>query len=158
MPALSDEPVPARPRTNLWSVLDVCFPTRGWKVMSEQDDTLAQIVSIHPDRDLQDDEAPIHQSASVHCLHEQVCLDRDAHKVLCRRCDREVDAFAYLNRLAGDWDRYVRHRKEAKRRADEAHNRLLELLRLEKNARTRLKKLDPTAKVPPKPWGESTII
>lgn len=119
------------------------------------DETTAEIVALFPDRDLTDDDAPIHRDPKDHCQHRKIRLDQDAHKVFCRECDAEVDPFMYLMRFAGDWEFWVRHRKEAERRAREAHTRLEETLRLERNARGRVKRHAPEAKLPHVPWGES---
>lgn len=120
-------------------------------------DELAPVVPIHPDRDLVDDDTPVQADRKSHCVHRKVRLDQDAHRVFCRECDAEVDPFAFLLRLAGDGDRYTRHRKEAHRRAVAAQTRLEEVLRLERNARSRLKRLDPAVRPPEVPWGEKSV-
>lgn len=119
------------------------------------DETLAEIVALHPDRDLTDEDAPLHQEPKGYvCTHKTIRLDQTAHKAFCRQCDKEVDLFDYVWRLAGNWSVWVRHRKEAKRRAHEAQTRLDETLRLERNARARVKRRDPDVKLPAIPWGE----
>jgi hypothetical protein len=129
--------------------------------MEKDEERLAEVVSIHPDRDLEDEDAPVDtKPRGGACLHRLIRLDVEAHRVYCRECDREVDPFAFLKGLAADWERYARHRKESKRRAEAAHERLREILRLEQNARARLRRLDPAEekKAPPRPWGEGTIV
>jgi hypothetical protein len=127
----------------------------------EMRDTLADVVRLYPERDLTDDDAPVATKPREpgYCRHARIALDRELHRVICRDCDREVDPFKYLQTLASEWERYATHRKEAKRRADEAHERLQELLRLEQNARARLKRLDPEAekKAPQRPWGAGSV-
>lgn len=120
-------------------------------------DRLASVVPIHPDRDLGDDDAPVQAADQSPCAHRKVKLDQDAHRVICRECDQEVDPFAFLLRLASDWERYARHRREAERRANAAHARLDEILRLERNARSRLKRIDPDARPPAVPWGHRSV-
>ena len=103
----------------------------------------ADVVRLHPDRDLQDDDAALHRRhQSLDCRHRRATIDDDAHKLFCRDCDREIDPIRFLTDLMGRWEIHVRHRKEAARRANEAQTRLDEILRLERNARARLGKLD----------------
>lgn len=127
---------------------------------AEMQEALAEVVRLHPERDLGDEDAPVatQPREGGYCRHARVTLNSELHRVTCRDCEREVDAFAYLQRLASDWERYATHRKEAQRRATEAHERLKELLRLEQNARARLKRLDPEAeaKAPQRPWGHGS--
>lgn len=132
--------------------------------MNEEGDleeALAEVVRLHPERDLTDEDAPVASAERPpYCSHRQgAILNREAHKVLCKECGRELDAFAQLEKIAGEWERYATFRKEAKRRADEAHARLTELLRLETNARARLKRIDPDAEkaAPQRPWGNGSI-
>jgi hypothetical protein len=127
---------------------------------TEHDAVLADVVRLHPERDLTDEDAPVttRPRDPGYCPHRRIALDHELHRVVCRDCDKEVDPFKYLARLASDWERYATHRKEAKRRADEAHERLVELLRLEDNARARLSRLDPVAakKALRRPWGHGS--
>lgn len=83
----------------------------------------------------------------------------DARRLYCQSCDKECDPIAFLTYLASNWERYSSHRKEVERRAKSAHERLDELLRLERNARVRLKKLDPADErnSPQKPWGDGSV-
>ena len=124
---------------------------------TENDNVWAEVVPLYRDRDLEDDDAPLRLGEKRPCLHRKTRLDRDAHRLYCHECDAEVDPFAFLVRLAGEWGRWVTHRKEAERRAKAAHERLEETLRLERNARARLKKLDPTVTPPERPWGEGSF-
>lgn len=117
----------------------------------------ADVVPIHPGRDLVDEDAPVSADPQGRwCLHRRVSLDTVAHKVVCKECDREVDAFEVLRKLANDWQRYATHRKEAERRANAAQARLDETLRLERNARARVGRLDPEVKLPERPWGDAS--
>lgn len=129
--------------------------------MQRDEATLAEVVRLHPDRDLTDEDAPVASAprAPGYCSHKHIALDEELHRVICRDCDREVDPFKYLMRLARDWEGYARFRKEAIRRAHEARERLEEILRLERNARARLKRIDPdAAKSAPKvPWGQNEV-
>lgn len=126
-----------------------------------ENDTLAQVVPIHPDRDLHDEDAPVtsgDRSASIaRCRHKHIRLDEDAHRAYCQGCDVEVDPFAFLLTLAHEWERYSRHRQEAERKATSAHTRLEEIRRLERNARARVKKLDPSIVLPKKPYESGWI-
>lgn len=118
---------------------------------------LADVVRLHPNRNLGDEDAPVRRDRKTGCLHWKVRIDQDAHRLYCRSCDVEVDPIQFLAYLASNWDRYAAHRDESKRRADEADVRLAELLRLEHNARARLRKLDPKAKMPERPWGAGSV-
>lgn len=123
------------------------------------DDASAEIVELFPDRDLTDDDAPIRRDPKTSfCRHHKTRLDRDARRIYCRECDAEVDSFTVIDRLVADSETWIRHRKEAERRARAAQTRLEEILRLERNARSRLKKIDPEAKPPERPWGEGSMI
>ena len=116
----------------------------------------ADVVRLHPDRDLEDDDATLHRRRqSRDCRHRRATIHDDAHKLFCRDCDRELDPIRFLGELMGYWEHHVRHRKEAHRRMVEAQTRLDEILRLERNARARLGRLDPEAakEAPEKPWG-----
>lgn len=126
--------------------------------MTDEDTpVVATIVRLHPERDLTAEDAPVTRVATTgrYCPHLHVRLDTTAHKVYCNGCDLEVDPFAFLLKLAGDWQRWSVYQKECQRRGKEARERLDEVLRLERNARARLKRVDPKAKQPEVPWGAS---
>lgn len=118
---------------------------------------MADVVRLYPDHDLTDDDALMRQDSKPRdCSHRKIRLDQTAHRAYCRDCNLEVDLFDFVWRLAGQWEVWVRQRKEAKRRAVAAQARLDETLRLERNARARVKRLDPEAKLPQVPWGEAS--
>lgn len=105
-----------------------------------------------------DEDAPVaSEKRKSYCPHRRVVLNQEAHRVICRDCRREVDAFAYLVRLANEWERWAAHRREAEKRARAAGARLAEILRMERNARARLRRIDPDARPPKKPWGEGEL-
>lgn len=62
-------------------------------------------------------------------------------RAYCKTCGIEVDIFDYLHRLAQDWAWVVQRYRDATNRAKRAEARLEEALRLERNARGRLKRL-----------------
>lgn len=115
----------------------------------------ADVVILHPWRDAEDDEAPIHRDERSRCQHKYVRLNTSAHRLYCRDCDEEVDPFAFLLRLHGEWHYWVQHREAAEKRARAAQARLEETLRLERNARSRVKKLGSQDQLPVVPWGEA---
>jgi hypothetical protein len=132
--------------------------------VSDQEDVeqdLAPVVRLHPERDLTDDEALVRRAERPpFCAHRRgFTLHEESHTVTCRECERAIDPFEALLWVSREWERHVTFRKEAERRAREAGNRLKELLRLETNARSRLKRLDPAAakKAPERPWGEGRV-
>lgn len=118
------------------------------------------VVILHPWLDLSDEESPLQFARtprqSRYCAHRKVKLDRELNRVLCRECDAEIDPFKFLLRLTGDWSYWVDAREAAHKRAVAAQARLDETLRLERNARARVKRLDPSVKLPVVPWGEAT--
>lgn len=106
--------------------------------------------SVDPDAD-----ALMHRTSFVGCRHMKVLLSTEARRVFCRDCGHEIDAFGFLSRLCGEWELWVRARDDAEQGAKAAQERLSELLRLERNARGRLKRIDPAAAkdAPQRPWG-----
>lgn len=91
---------------------------------------------------LQDEAGVLHRvTKGYRCEHLHVRLDDTAHRVYCRDCDAEVDAYDFLTRLQGEWQRWVNCRKSAETQARHAQERLDELLRQEKNAKARMRRL-----------------
>lgn len=116
----------------------------------------AEVVRLHPERDIEDEDALVRRDAKLSsCFHRTARIDVPSRRAYCRQCDVELDAFGVLERIAGEIESYISQRKEFKRRIGEAQARLDETLRLERNARARLKKLDPKGKQPEIPWGET---
>lgn len=72
------------------------------------------------------------------CRHKRVRLT-EARRVYCRDCKREVPAFDVLDDLAHDWERYMHTREDAQARSKTAQANLTELLRLERNAKARVR-------------------
>lgn len=72
------------------------------------------------------------------CSHKRVRLS-EARRVYCRDCKREVPAFDVLEDLAHDWERYMHTREDAQKRSKTAQANLIELLRLERNAKSRVR-------------------
>lgn len=82
-----------------------------------------------------------------HCLHKSVELDHDAHRVFCRACKREVDAFDFLAGLAREWERYESWVRSHKRAARHAEDELDNIRRQLRNGKAQLRRL--TKRVPP---------
>lgn len=125
----------------------------------EMEKGLAAVVRLHPEHDIEEDDAPLALAErEPWCAHRRTVILKELHRIDCKDCGREVDPFQVLASLAAVWERYINHRNECKRRADRAHDRLKELLRLEQNARARLKRIDPAAEksAPKRPWGEGS--
>lgn len=124
------------------------------------DSDLPNLVVLYPEPDEHDDATPATKDdPKGYCRHRRVRLDEEARRIFCRDCDREVDAFSVILSWANDWARITRWRQEAERRRTRAGERLDELLRLERNARVRLRKLDPAAeRAVAKPWGEGVPL
>lgn len=127
--------------------------------LERDEEALADIIRLFPEQDEHDAAQPGAKGAlgaeQKHCRHARVWVHGVSRKVTCRDCDAEIDAFTIVMRWTQDWDRIVAWRKEADRRATATGNRLSELLRLERNARTRLRRIDPEAEASStqKPWG-----
>lgn len=73
------------------------------------------------------------------CSHKRVRLTGESRRVICRDCDREVSAYDALDSIAHDWERHMHGRRDAQKRAKTAEANLIELLRLERNAKGRLR-------------------
>ena len=78
---------------------------------------------------------------SGHCGHYQKTVDRDKRAVTCRKCDAVLDPIAVLLDLAHGWERYAFAFDAAKQKTQQAHDRLDEVLRQERNAKARLRRL-----------------
>lgn len=122
----------------------------------------AEIIRLFPEADEHDAQQPVTRASGskIRCSHRRTQLTiNGARRVVCE-CGEEVDPVDVMIGWAGDWDHLVRWRREAERRARLAHERLQEILRLEKNARALLKRLDPdeALEAPQAPWGAGSII
>jgi hypothetical protein len=128
--------------------------------LTDEAERSAEIIRLFPSEDEHDREQPARREPEKSCVHRHVNLNRAARIVTCRDCGNQVDAFTILDHYAGEWDRVVRWHDEAKRRARVAHERLEEILRLERNARARLRRVDPAAaaEAPAKPYGDQMFI
>lgn len=113
------------------------------------------LVVLYAPEDEHDAEQPATRDdqPKEYCGHHRITLHEEPRTVVCRDCGRTIDPFDVLIRYSSDWDRIVRWRKEAERRRKLAGERLDEILRLERNARGRVRRLDPKAKLPVLPYG-----
>lgn len=109
--------------------------------MSDESDKLADIVPLHPGLDLEDEDRPVASDTvkpgAEWCPHRRARLNDENHRVYCRECDRELDAYAVLDRLAREPERWIAARRGAEQRAKFVQRRLEDLLRLERNAKAR---------------------
>lgn len=122
--------------------------------MTEPPPGRPNLVVLYPPQDEHDADQPATRAdREEHCPHKRITLHEESRIVQCRDCGRRIDPFDVLVRYSSDWDRIVRWRKEAERRRKLAGERLDELLRLERNARGRVRRLDPKAKLPVLPYG-----
>jgi hypothetical protein len=103
---------------------------------------LADVVRLFPDTDKLAHDAPVSngERPRPYCRHLRVELNAEAHRVYCRDCTREVDAYAVLEGLARDWERYASHWKQARAEAKRAAARLEEVKRELRNAKARLRR------------------
>lgn len=113
---------------------------------------MAAVIELFPVIDEADDENPLRHRTVDRKLCPGRCnraeLDQRDQRVYCRDCGREIPAWDELMKLAADPERYIAARKESARLARLADARLKELLRLERNAKSRLRRLEvPRAEV-----------
>jgi hypothetical protein len=75
------------------------------------------------------------------CYHmrHQAIIDTNGRTLRCGECDAELDPYDYIGFLARDGDHLVAARSKKVRAASE---RLKELLRQERNAKARIKRLE----------------
>lgn len=89
-----------------------------------------------------DDDLPLRKQHGKPCAHRLAWLNHEQRELRCRNCDALLDPFDFLVKLANDADHWVKTRKKAERQAHEAKARLEDLLRQEKNARARIRRLE----------------
>ena len=82
----------------------------------------AKIIVLPTGYDPEGDEAVVTQPRKPYdaCRHEAVSIDEDAHRLVCRRCDAEVDPLQWIGQLAADWRHYEFRIEAARRRAKDA--------------------------------------
>jgi ferritin-like metal-binding protein YciE len=71
-------------------------------------------------------------------------LDAASRKITCKACNQELDAFECMLEMTKHYDRVTSRLQEIERKTKEAHERLEEVLRVERNARSRVKRLEAT--------------
>jgi hypothetical protein len=90
-----------------------------------------------------DDAAPVRSlPRPPYCGHRRFELDREARRVYCRDCGREVPAFEALELFSHEYDRWAQTRNRAEREARLAEARLEELARRERNAKARVRRAE----------------
>lgn len=90
-----------------------------------------------------EDDAPLRRIHRVgYCGHRQVRLDRDARRVFCKACGREVDPFEVLNHLAWDHERYEQARAQVRRELAQAEQELADVKRELRNAKARRRRAE----------------
>jgi hypothetical protein len=65
----------------------------------------------------------------------------EAHRMRCADCDQEIDCFDWILRMVSKWDQLIDRGRALEKKAKAAQERLDELLRKERNAKARLKRL-----------------
>ena len=103
----------------------------------------AEVVELFQGAEKVDHETPIRNRdrdpEKRYCRHMRVELDEGARRCYCRECGEEVPAFDFLLKLSDEWHRYENSRKEAKRLAERAKEKLEDTERRERNAKGRLR-------------------
>jgi hypothetical protein len=104
--------------------------------------TDAEIIDLFTDAEQSEAAAPLTSRAkdyTKHCQHERIELARDNRRAYCKDCGEERDLFDVLVRFAGRYEYYVESWKTAKREAETSRAQLEEVLRQERNAKSRLR-------------------
>lgn len=87
-------------------------------------DRIADVITLRTGYDPEGDEAVVtrfrHPYDADACTHPAVGIDNDNHRLLCRRCDAEVDPLDWIKHLAKDWSNYQWRLEQAKERAKQA--------------------------------------
>lgn len=102
------------------------------RVASEQDQL---------DQDV-DNEIAVRPVYGGYCPHKRANINHGMRQLVCRDCEADLDPFDFLHRLTQEADRWRQARIHAQQRARAAEDRLQEILRLERNARARLKRIE----------------
>lgn len=75
------------------------------------------------------------------CRHRRkVLLDKEAHQLTCADCGQVLDCFDWIYDYVGRWDTENTLYRQAQQQRRDAGERLAELLRLERNAKARVRK------------------
>lgn len=76
------------------------------------------------------------------CNHTKAIVDESNRKIFCANCNSVLDPFDFLWMWATKEDRIKSRYHFYKEKLENTRDRLDELLRIEKNARSRLKRLE----------------
>lgn len=87
------------------------------------------------------------ERGSKYCRHAGKTIDPNDRSLRCADCGAPLDVFDALHEIARDRDAMVYRRREMKRQISELEKRIVELKRVEGNARDRVKRL--IKKLPP---------
>lgn len=89
------------------------------------------------------DDAPLRtKPKAAWCPHARLRLDTGAKRAYCAKCSEEIPPFDALLSLAQDFERYVNTRAEAARQATVEQERLEDLRRRIRNARSVLRRAE----------------
>lgn len=106
-------------------------------------DILDQVVRDVAASDAVADEGmPLRRAYDGHCDHKRASINGAMRRLVCRSCGANLDPYEFIFELSQSSESLVHARKEAERRAIAARDRLDELLRKERNARERLRRLN----------------
>lgn len=106
--------------------------------MEEHEVKLAEVISLRPDLD---DDAPLRtRPKEPWCSHGKFEMDTQAERIYCGRCKREVPVFEAMLGFVREFEHYVEMTKEAVRQREIAAERLAEVERKVKNAKSRLRR------------------
>ena len=111
--------------------------------MSDEEERIGIVIDITTKLPMlaDDDEGPLLISERTNrCYHmrHQAIIDSNGRTLRCGECDAELDPYDYISHLAQDGD----HLMAARKKVRAANERLKELLRQERNAKARLKRLE----------------
>lgn len=74
------------------------------------------------------------------CAHRQCDLNMTAHRMYCRDCKQELDCFDWIVNYSRKWRRFNVDYKQAVHQAKDAHARVAELERKERNLKSRIRR------------------
>lgn len=114
-----------------------------------EDDHEAQVIRLHvvPDLGAEDDGAIVpdveRKRKAYGCQHSKMVLDAQSRRMYCDKskggCGEEVDLYEWIEKLIADWDRWTTGYRQARAQAQRAGKAQVEVERLERNAKGRLK-------------------
>lgn len=100
---------------------------------------MGQVYPLFPS---DEDAYPVREhKPSRRCDHRQTRFSKASRRLICLKCGEEVDAFDVVLKLAADRERLDQQREHVIRGCRMGEARLAEILRQERNAKARMRRL-----------------